>query len=158
MSLYGDAASKKDGIRMSTELVALVEQVSPYAVAAIGAYGSAVLVRANDEAADKTVNWGRKILQRVFGTAESEDQIPEVVGDLAADPDNSDLQAALRVSIGKILQTSEQLAAEVRTLVEAAHTQVVSSGPTQINATAYGQAQQAVQGYGVQNNTFSPPQ
>ncbi|GLX96755.1 hypothetical protein Hesp01_47050 [Herbidospora sp. NBRC 101105] len=44
----------------------------------------AVLARANQDAADAIVKWGRKLLQRIFGvTAENQDA-PEAVADLAA--------------------------------------------------------------------------
>ncbi|MGV9382075.1 hypothetical protein ACWDRB_40125 [Nonomuraea sp. NPDC003707] len=143
---------------MSADLSELVAQVSPYVVAAVNTYGAAVLARANDEAADATVGWGRRILQRIFGTAESEADAPEAVRDLATDPENADLQAALRVQIGKALRVDEELVSAVQALVAQAGHQVMSAGQTQLNAVAFGQAQQAVQGQGVQTNTFNSPQ
>ena len=41
---------------MSGELAALAAEVMPYALAAVAAYGGAVLAKARDEAADATVS------------------------------------------------------------------------------------------------------
>ena len=47
------------------ELVLLMS----YVTAAIRAYGGAVLEKAQDDAAEATVGLGRRVLQRIFGTA-----------------------------------------------------------------------------------------
>ncbi|WP_061290913.1 hypothetical protein [Herbidospora cretacea] len=114
---------------MSAELAQLAQEVSPYVTAAISAYGAAVLARANDDAADATVGWGRGLLRRIFGTAPEE--TPEAVAELAADPDDPDLQAALRVQIRRLLSTDPELAADVRAMLDQARAQgpaVTASG------------------------------
>ncbi|MEO3811461.1 hypothetical protein ABGB17_20915 [Sphaerisporangium sp. B11E5] len=120
---------------MSGDLVALVEELSPYVTAAVSAYGGAVLAQAQEEAADATVGWGRKILQRIFGVA-SEKDAPEAVTDLAASPDDGDLQAALRVQMKKLLATDQALVDEVRALVG----QAVKDTGAQVRASGRGVA------------------
>lgn len=113
---------------MSGDLAALAAEVSPYVTAAVSAYGAAVLARAQEDAADATVGWGRRILQRIFGVAEDESDAPQEVRDLAGDPEDPDLQAALRVAIRKALAQDPGLAREVRDLLAEASRAVVSAG------------------------------
>jgi hypothetical protein len=104
---------------MSGDLASLAGEISPYVTAAVGAYGGAVLVRARDQAADATVGIGRRILQRIFGTRAPGD-VPPAVADLADDPRDADLQAALRVELRRILSQDTQAAADVRDMLAAA--------------------------------------
>ncbi|GAA0840144.1 hypothetical protein ACFQVD_34500 [Streptosporangium amethystogenes subsp. fukuiense] len=46
---------------------------------AIGAYGGAALVRADEEAADATVGWGRTLPRCIFEVTATEEEIPEAV-------------------------------------------------------------------------------
>jgi hypothetical protein len=116
------------------ELAVLIGEVSPYVTAAVGAYGGAVLGKANDQAADATVGLGRRILQRVFGTRAAGD-VPQPVADLAADPGDPDLQAALRVAIRKLLAEDAELAGDLRgMLAGAAAVTVTASGARSIAA------------------------
>ncbi|MEU7739082.1 hypothetical protein [Nonomuraea sp. NPDC049158] len=105
---------------MSGELVALVGSASPYVVSAVSAYGGAVLARVQEEAADATVGWGRKILQRFFGTDAEQAQVPRELERLIREPDNADFQAALRVYLAELLQEDAQLADDVRRMLEQA--------------------------------------
>ncbi|MEV6868535.1 hypothetical protein AB0M44_47135 [Streptosporangium subroseum] len=111
---------------MSGELATLAAEVSPYVTAAISAYGGAVLARAQDDAADATVGWGRRILQRIFGVTDAPEEAPEAVADLVSNPDNEDFQAALRVRIAKILAADAALAQEVRGMLAQAATSTVT--------------------------------
>jgi hypothetical protein len=52
---------------MAGDLVTLAAEAVPYASAALGAYGGAVLVKVRDDLADKTVGVGVRLLQRIFG-------------------------------------------------------------------------------------------
>ncbi|MEU7833665.1 hypothetical protein [Nonomuraea sp. NPDC049129] len=106
---------------MSEELVALVGSASPYVVAA-GAYGSGVLARVQEDAADATVGWGRKILQRFFGAEPKSAEVPRELERLIREPDNVDFQAALRVYLAELLQEDAQLADDVRDMLEQAET------------------------------------
>ncbi|MGS2641801.1 hypothetical protein [Streptosporangium sp. LJ11] len=122
---------------MSGDLVTLAQEVSPYVTAAVGAYGGAVLARANEEAADATVGWGRALLQRIFGVT-SEQEVPEAVAELAADPDNEDLQAVLRVQIKKFLTADPELAAQVRAMLEQADVATGRTVTTTVTASGKG--------------------
>jgi hypothetical protein len=116
------------------ELAVLIGEVSPYVTAAVGAYGGAVLARANDQAADATVGLGRRMLRRVFGTRAAGD-VPQPVADLAADPGDPDLQAALRVAIRRLLAADAELAGDLRgMLAGAAAVTVTASGERSIAA------------------------
>ncbi|MEU4697420.1 hypothetical protein [Nonomuraea dietziae] len=122
---------------MSGDLVTLANDISPYVTAAVSAYGGAVLARAQEDAADATVTWGRRILQRVFGTRETGDETPEVLQDLSEDPDDSDLQAALRVQLRKALMADPALAEDVRGMLQQAMgptTNIMASGERSIAA------------------------
>ncbi|GGT33139.1 hypothetical protein ACFFV7_15605 [Nonomuraea spiralis] len=123
---------------MSGDLVSVAQELSPYVTAAVGAYGGAVLAKANEQAADATVGWGRTILQRIFGVTAAEEEVPEAVAELAADPDNTDLQAVLRVQIGRLLTADPELAAQVRTLLEQAEAATGRTGTTTVTASGQG--------------------
>jgi hypothetical protein len=119
---------------VDSDLAILVGEISPYVTAAVGAYGGAVLVKAKDQAADATVGLGRRVLQRVFGVR-AVGEVPQSVADLAGDPHDADLQAALRVAIRKVLDADAVLAADVRgMLAGAAAVTVTASGERSIAA------------------------
>jgi hypothetical protein len=116
------------------ELAALAGEVSPYVTAAVGAYGGAVLARVRDKAADSTVGLGQRILQRIFGVRTAGD-VPQPVADLAADPGDPDLRAALRVSIRRMLAADAELARDLRVMLAgAAAVTVTASGERSIAA------------------------
>ncbi|MEW1836610.1 hypothetical protein AB0392_01460 [Nonomuraea angiospora] len=123
---------------MSGDLVTLAGQISPYVTAAVGAYGAAVLGRVQDESADATVVWGRRLLQRIFGISDEDDQAPEAVRDLAATPDDLDVQAALRLQIRKVLAADPALAEEIRQMLARAatvpNTSAIASGSRSVAA------------------------
>ncbi|MEV4377309.1 hypothetical protein [Streptosporangium sp. NPDC049644] len=52
--------------------------------AAIGAHGGAVLVRANEEAADATAGWGRTLPRCIFEITATREEMPEAVTTPAA--------------------------------------------------------------------------
>ena len=111
---------------MGGELASLAGEVSPYVTAAVAAYGAAVLAQARDQAAEATVGLGRRVLQRIFGIRPPGD-VPVVIADLAADPGDADLQAALRVEIRRVLAADLWLAAEVREMLAGAAVVAVSA-------------------------------
>jgi hypothetical protein len=121
---------------MSGDLALLVGEVSPYVTAAVSAYGGAVLAKASDQAADATVGGGRRILQRIFGTRAAGEDVPQVVSELAADPQDPDLQAALRVEIRRLLGGDAQAVADVRKML---------TGVPVISVTASGERSIAAQ-------------
>lgn len=119
---------------MSGEVAALAAEVSPYVTAAIAAYGGAVLVKAEDQAADATVGLGRRLLQRIFSTGKQPEDAPNAVRELAADPDDLDLQAVLRVAIRRALAADPDLTDDIRGMLAATSVSVTASGERSIAA------------------------
>lgn len=105
---------------MSGEVASLAAEMAPYVSAAVGAYGGAVLVKVRDEAADATVGLGRRLLQRVFGSRGEGESLPEPLGTLAADLDDDDALAAVRLAIRQALVDDLALQAEVRSMLAGA--------------------------------------
>ena len=105
-----------------------------YVTAAIGAYGGAVLEKAQDDAAEATVGLGRRVLQRIFGTRAAGEQVPEPVADVAADPQDEDAVAALRLAIRKALAADQGLRAEVESMLASAGVSVTAAGERSIAA------------------------
>jgi len=105
---------------MSGEVASLAAEMAPYVSAAVSAYGGAVLVKVRDEAADATVGLGRRLLQRVFGSRGEGEPLPEPLGTLAADPDDDDALAAVRLAIRQALADDQALQAEVRSMLASA--------------------------------------
>lgn len=103
---------------MSGDLVQLAGQVTQYVTTAAGAYGVAVLARTQDQAADATVGFGRRLAQRIFGVRAEDEGVPEPLADVIDDPDNP---AALNQAIRKVLGADAELAAQVQQWVEDAH-------------------------------------
>jgi hypothetical protein len=99
------------------EAASLAADVVPYAAAAAAAYGGAVLAKVRDDAADATVGLGRRLLQRIFGTREEGEPLPEPVADVAADPADDDALAALRLAVRKALDADQGLYGEVRDML-----------------------------------------
>ncbi|TYC18983.1 hypothetical protein FXF65_03130 [Actinomadura syzygii] len=99
---------------MSGDLVRLAGDVSQYVTTAAGAYGGAVLARTQEQAADATVGFGRRLAQRIFGVRAEGEEVPEALADVIDDPDDGDNQAALRKAIRKTLVADAELAAQVR--------------------------------------------
>ncbi|MEV4630116.1 hypothetical protein AB0J90_28035 [Micromonospora sp. NPDC049523] len=98
----------------------LVSQAFPYLGAVAGAYGGAVLQRLQDEATNSTVELGRRLLARLLGRDESRPAIEAAVTDLGENPDDEDLQAAVRAQVKKALADDPELAAEIgRVLADA---------------------------------------
>jgi hypothetical protein len=104
------------------EAVKIVNDAWPFISAAIAGYGAAVLKVSEDAAANGTLALGRRILQRVFGHG----QPPVALTDLAADPEDADLQAAFRVAIRKVLTEDSQLPGQIRGMLAAAAPRVTA--------------------------------
>lgn len=121
------------------EVAEIVNQAWPFVSAAVAGYGGAVLKVSEDAAADATLSLGRRILQRVFGRG----QPPAALADLAAEPQDQDLQAALRVALRKLLADDSELAAQIRDLLtEAPAAQVITSNVVK-DSTVHGAVIQA---------------
>jgi hypothetical protein len=109
---------------MAGEVTALAAEVTPYAAAALGAYGTAVLAKARDDLADATIGAGRRLLQRIFGRREDGEVLPAVLAEVIENPGDEDYVSALRLTIRKALESDAKLQAEVREIISAAHPSV----------------------------------
>src|SRR5215475_9644952 len=119
---------------MSGDVVSLAAEVMPYASAAVGAYGGAVLTKVRDEAADATVGLGSRLLQRIFGTRQTGEPLPEPLADVATDPYDEDATAALRLAVRKALAASPDLQTEVQDLLAQTKLHIMASGERSVAA------------------------
>ncbi|GAA1254044.1 hypothetical protein GCM10009665_50890 [Kitasatospora nipponensis] len=130
---------------MSAEIVQLVEQAGPYLTAAVGAYGGAVLTRAEDAAADATANLGRRILQALWRHRSEPDQatLEAALLDVAEDSDDADAAAALRQQLKRALREDPELRQELAGLLPtptAGIVTITASGERSIAAHTIGTA------------------
>lgn len=122
---------------MSGDLVQVVNEAAPYVVAAAGAYGSAVLAKVEQEAADATVGVGRRLAQKIFGVRDKDEPVPEALADVIEDPGDADNLGALRKAIRKALAADEELAVRVAAMVNearAAGVRITASGERSVAA------------------------
>ena len=111
---------------MSAE-IALAAEAVPIATAAIGVYGRAVLAKAWDDVADVTIKAGLRLLQGVFGRQRDGEPLPDVVAEVVAHPDDSDVVAQFRLAFRRALEADPALAEAVAAIVaEAAPSTSVS--------------------------------
>ncbi|MCW2918240.1 MAG: hypothetical protein JWN52_6308 [Actinomycetia bacterium] len=128
---------QREATGMSGDLAQVVSEVTPYVVAAATTYGGAVLAKSQEEAANATVGVGRRLVQRIFGTQEEGEEVPEALADVIADPEDADNLGALRKEIRKALAADEELAEQIRRIVRDAHetgVQVIASGERSVAA------------------------
>ncbi|MER7179792.1 hypothetical protein ABT404_09965 [Streptomyces hyaluromycini] len=126
---------------MSAEIVQLVEQAGPYLTTAVSVFGTAVLTRAEDAAADATANLGRRILQAVWHRRGEQGQaeLEAAVQDAADDPDDGDAAATLRQQIKRALREDVALREELAGMLASA------AGAGSVNVTASGERSIAAQ-------------
>jgi hypothetical protein len=117
---------------MSNEIAELANAAAPLAMTALGAYGSAVLLRTQEEAVTSTVNAGRRLLQRVFGTRTNDEANPDLLVDLLEDPNDADSFATLRREIRKVLESDEDLVTWLRKQVDTTSRSIAASGDRSI--------------------------
>ncbi|QJT00944.1 hypothetical protein G9272_12015 [Streptomyces asoensis] len=144
---------------MSTEIVDLVEQATPYLSAALTAYGAAVLSRAEDTAVsaavEGTAGLGQRILQLVWRRRDEEGRaaLEEAVQTAAEEPDDTDAAGALRHQLKRALREEAELVRELAALLpEQASVTVNVSGTRAIGAQHIGIAASG------DNTTIHPPQ
>ena len=99
------------------------------------------LVETGKKAGDKVVGeaalaGAKKVWGKLRGKVEEKPEAAEAVRDLAEDPDDSDLQAALRVQLKKILAADSDFAEELAKLLEAAGPKQTANTHGSGNATA----------------------
>jgi hypothetical protein len=88
---------------MAGEVAALAAEAVPYAAAALGAYGAAVLGKAKDDLADATIGTGRRLLQRIFGRKQDDEGLPPVLTEVIENPGDEDYLSVLRLAIREII-------------------------------------------------------
>lgn len=104
-----------------TEIVQWAGQAGPYLAAAVGAYGTAVLTRAEDTAADATVALGRRILNAVWRRQDESGraELEEAVADAADRPDDADASAVLRQQLERALREDVELRNDLAAVLRA---------------------------------------
>jgi len=130
---------------VSGEIAQVTAEMVPYVTTALSAYGGAVLSKAEDSAADATVGFGRKLLQRIFGRKNDGDSVPPVLAKVIANPADPDYLGALRATIREALENEPQMLAEVREILAQAKP-TVTAGPQRARADNGGIAQNIVAG------------
>ncbi|WP_078624431.1 hypothetical protein [Streptomyces monomycini] len=100
-----------------SEIEILLSQAVPAVSAAVGAYGAAVLTRAEDEVAGATVRLGQRLLERLRRNNPDRPALDAAVTDLAEADDDPDAVAALRLQIRQALRDSPQLCTELAALL-----------------------------------------
>ncbi|SRR5579872_6753273 len=100
--------------------IALAAEVTSYAVAALSAYGAAVLAKAEGDLANATVGAGHRVLQRIFGRRQDGETLPAVLAEVIENPGDEDYLGALRLAIRKALESDSGLQAQVREIIAAA--------------------------------------
>ncbi|MBO0802996.1 MAG: hypothetical protein J2P25_07975 [Nocardiopsaceae bacterium] len=108
-----------DGVP-GTEIATLTADATPYVMAAVSAYGGAVLAKTRDKAADATVSVGVRFLQRVFGHKKDGDPIPHELAVLAATPEDPDALGAVCRAIHAAMSADEAMLGEVRSILDTA--------------------------------------
>jgi hypothetical protein len=134
--------------------VQLVEQAGPYLTAAVGAYGAAVLTRAQDVAADATVGLGQRILQLVWrrGDEAGRAELERVVDEAADERNDAYSAAVLSRILRRALQDDPRLREELSALLPA-------PAPGTVTITASGERSIAAQriGTAITGDGHTPP-
>ncbi|MBN0049185.1 hypothetical protein JS756_35000 [Streptomyces actuosus] len=106
---------------MGAESVQLVEPAGPAVTAAVGAYGAAVLTRAQDAAAEATVGLGQRILQLLWPHGDEADrtEVERVVGEAADEQDDAYSSAVLGRLLRRALQDDLGLREELPAMLPA---------------------------------------
>lgn len=99
------------------DIEVLASQVGPLVSAAVAAYGTAALTKAEDAAATETVKLGQRLLSRLLKRKSAAPGISGAVTDLAGALKDPDFQAALRAQIKKALRQDPDLAEELTELL-----------------------------------------
>lgn len=130
---------------MSAEIVQLVEQTGPAVTAAVGAYGVAVLTRAQDAAVEATVGLGQRILQLVWRRRDEagRTELERVLGEAADEQDEAYSMAVLGRLLRRALQDDPGLREELSALLPvstAGAVTITASGERSIAAQHIGTA------------------
>jgi hypothetical protein len=118
--------------------ITLAAEVTPYAAAALSAYGAAVLAKAKDDLADTTVGAGRRVLQQIFGRRKEGEELPAVMAEVIENPGDEDYISALRLAIRKALESDGGLKTQVREIIDTAAPVVTVTQHVSADRDAYG--------------------
>jgi hypothetical protein len=113
---------------VSTDIATLAAVAVPHITAAVQAYGTGILAKLEEAAADATVGLGGRLLRRFVDATHQPEVIEGAIVDLAEDAGDEDCVAALRLHIRKALAADPQLAAAVAEEVKMAPASIVASG------------------------------
>lgn len=124
---------------MSAEIGQLVGQAGPYLTAAVVAYGTGVLTRAESAAVEATADIGRRMLQAVWRRRNEQGraELESAVADAAEEPSDEDASAALRQQLKRALREDAELLRELAGLLPSTGNgavTVTASGPRSIAA------------------------
>ncbi|MFD6294215.1 hypothetical protein ACFWFU_05310 [Streptomyces sp. NPDC060235] len=125
---------------MSLEIAELTEQAVPFLTAAVGAYGAAVLARAEDAAADATATLGQRILRAVWRRRDEAGQteLERALAEAADEQNDSHAADVLSRFLIRALQEDFQLRVELSAMLP---TPTVVA----VNITANGERSMAAQ-------------
>ena len=110
------------------EVTALVTDATPYMTAALTAYGTAVLTKVRDDAADATVGVGRRLLQRICVRREDREPLPVLLAEVGSALDDAAALETLRLASGRELEADAKMLADVRQILAAG--QITRHAPT----------------------------
>lgn len=97
----------------------LLDELTPYVVSAIGAYGKSVLTK--EKAASLTVGVGLGLSQRIFGKREDDDdELPDALAKVVEHPNDPAYVNALRNLMRDKLKDDSSVADDVRQIIEEA--------------------------------------
>jgi hypothetical protein len=136
--------------------IALAAEVTPYAAAALGAYGTAVLAKAKDDLADATIGAGRRMRQRIFGHQADPGELPDALAGVIENPGDGDYLGALRLAIRKALEANAELRDEIFRIASEVRPNVTVSQQVSAGWDAYVAARDMTITRGAQRNDFGP--
>ncbi|MER5820944.1 hypothetical protein [Streptomyces mirabilis] len=121
------------------DALAASQQIAPYITAAISSYGTAVLTRSAELSADSSVSLGQRLLERLLRRTVTEQPseqaaLTSAIQDLAESPEDTDLQAALRVQVKKLLLSDPQVLSEINEIMNRSQISIVASGDRSVAA------------------------
>ncbi|MGJ5806051.1 hypothetical protein ACSCB1_44290 [Streptomyces europaeiscabiei] len=121
------------------DALVLSQQIAPYVTAAVASYGTAVLTRSAELSVDSTVSLGQRLLDKLLRRssaqeAAEENALASAIEDLSDNPEDSDLQAALRVQLKKLLLSDPQMISEISEIMDQSGISIVASGDRAVAA------------------------
>lgn len=111
--VYGPVAT---GTSPDVDLPKLLDEMTPYVVSALGAYGKSVLTK--EKAASLTVGVGLGLSQRIFGRREEgDDSLPDALAKVVEHPNDPAYVNALRNLMRDKLKDDSAMADDVKRII-----------------------------------------